>query len=374
MKVRSLPRATAVLLSAALGMGGIAVPAAASATPPPASHPTPSVPGADHTGPRFDASLLSACTGTDPIVCTFDELAPGDYDVSVLLGTDAADSSTEVLAESRRLMLASVPVAQGERERRAFTVNVRDPEGQQNQPVGTGTPGLTLTFAGDAPALAAIGITPASPRTRQLFLFGDSTVTDQEIQPYAGWGQRLAAHLGVGVSVVNHSGSGESTISMLAKPELFDAAEAQLGPGDVALIQLAHNDKTTSAEQYRANLTEMIQRIRARAATPVLVTPIVRLRFTDGVINPIGLIVTDQADLPAEMRSVATSLQVPLIDLTERSRVLVESLGPVEAEPIYLVRINGDRTHTSDHGAGVYADIVAEELRGLGLVPASRWR
>lgn len=374
MKGNSFSRAAAVLLSAAFLTSGVAAPAAASGALPPAPTPRPWGQGSDHAGPRLDGELLSACSGSNPIVCTFDDLAPGDYDVSVLLGTDSAGSSTEVLSESRRLMLASVPVAQGERERRAFTVSVRDPEGQQNQPVGTGTPGLTLTFAGDAPALAGIGIAPAGPRTRQLFLFGDSTVTDQEMQPYAGWGQRLPAHLGLGVSVVNHSGSGESTVSMLAKPELFDAAEAQLSRGDVALIQLAHNDKTTTAEQYRANLTEMIQRIRARGATPVLVTPIVRLRFTDGVINPVGLIVTDQADLPAEMRSVAASLQVPLIDLTARSRVLVESLGPVEAEPIYLVRINGDRTHTSEHGAGVYAGIVAEELRGLGLLPESRWR
>lgn len=364
MKERSLPRAAAALLSAALLATAIAVPTAASASPQ----------GHHHGGPHIDPGLLSACTGTDPVVCTFSDLAPGDYDVSVLLGTDAADSNTEVFAESRRLMLTAVPVAQGDRERRSFTVNVRDPEGQQNQPVGTGTPGLTLTFAGDAPALAGIGLNPASPRTKQLFLVGDSTVTDQEVEPYAGWGQRLPSHLDLGVSVVNHSGSGESTVSTLSKPELFDALEPQISPGDVVLIQLAHNDKTTTAEQYRANLTEMIQRIRTRGGAPVLVTPLVRLRFTDGVINPVGLIVTDQADLPAEMRAVSTSLQVPLIDLTERSRVLVESLGPVESEPIYLVRVNGDRTHTSDYGAGVYAGIVAEELQNLHLLPASRWR
>ncbi len=117
-----------------------------------------------------------------------------------------------------------------------------------------------------------------------------------------------------------------------------------------------------------------MERVRARGATPVMVTPIVRLRFTNGVINPVGLIVTDLADLPAEMRAVAALLDVPLIDLTERSRALVESLGPVASEPLYLIRVNGDRTHTSEYGAGVYADIVAADLQGLGLIPPHLWR
>ncbi len=356
--------ALTLALSAALIAGALAAPTIAQAAPP----------GLDQAGPRIDPALLASCAGENPVVCTFGDLAPGSYDVTVDLGSDAAAASTEVYAESRRLMLAAVETAAGDRTRKSFTVDVRDPEGQQNQPVGTGTPGLTLTFAGTAPAVAGIGIRQTLPRTRQVALIGDSTVTDQETWPYTGWGQRLPAHFGLGVSVVNHSGSGESTVSVLAKPELFDALEPQLGDGDLALIQLAHNDKTTTAEQYRANLTEIVDRVRARGATPVLVTPIVRLRFTNGVINPVGLIVTDQADLPAEMRAVATQLEVPLIDLTERSRALVESLGPVASEPIYLIRINGDRTHTSEYGAGVYADIVAEELQKLDLLPGAAWR
>ncbi|MBD3943602.1 hypothetical protein IF188_18070 [Microbacterium sp. NEAU-LLC] len=42
-----------------------------------------------------------------------------------------------------------------------------------------------------------------------------------------------------------------------------------------------------------------------------------------------------------------------------------------ESEPIYLIRIYGDRTHTSEYGAGVYAGIVADELRRLDLLPTS---
>lgn len=355
-------RAVAIALGATLASGLALAPHPAQAHDRAASH--------DLSG----SALLSHCEGDSPIVCTFPGLDVGDYDVTVVLGDGDEATDTEVFAESRRLMLESVVADAGEFERRSFTVNVRDPEGQQNQPVGTGDPGLTLTFSGTTPGIERITITPASRRTQLIALVGDSTVTDQETWPYTGWGQRLPAYFDRGVSVVNHSGSGESTVSQLEKPEMFDALETRLRRGDVVLIQLAHNDKTTTAEQYRANLGEMIDRVRARGATPVLVTPIVRHRFENGQLTPTGLIVTDLADLPAEMRRVADEKEVPLIDLTARSEELVESLGPVDSEPIYLVRINGDRTHTSEYGASVYAGVVAEELRGLGLVDERGWR
>ncbi|MEU2200112.1 GDSL-type esterase/lipase family protein [Isoptericola sp. NPDC019482] len=324
-------------------------------------------------GPRPDAALLERCTGTDPVVCTYPDLPPGHYDVTVMLGDRHGTASTQVQAEARRLMVDTVDTADGELARRTFTVNVRDPESQQNQPAGEGTPGLTLTFTGDAPRVAGIGIRGADERTPRLALLGDSTVTDQGGAPYTGWGQRLPAHFGLGVSVVNHSGSGESTVSVLAKPEMFDALLPQLRPGDVALVQLAHNDKATTAEQYRANLTEIVERVRATGATPVLVTPIVRLRFDGDQLNPTGLIETAAGSLPQHVRDVAVDLDADLIDLTALSEELVEGLGPVDAQPIYLIRENGDRTHTSWYGAGVYADLVAGELRRLGLVPERYW-
>ncbi|WP_460796846.1 rhamnogalacturonan acetylesterase [Microbacterium sp. GXF0217] len=309
---------------------------------------------------------LRQCEGTAPIVCTYPDLAPGSYDVTVRI-----DAGTEVYAEARRLLRA----ADADGGRSSFTVNVRTPEGQQNNFSGApGTPGLTLTFTGEAPSVDSIRITPANRATVRLALLGDSTVTDQENPPYTGWGQRLPDHFGRGVSVINHSGSGESTVSMLSKPEMFDALLPQLRRGDVALIQLAHNDKETTAEQYRANLTEMVTRIRQTGAEPVLVTPIVRHRFSGAELNSTGLIVTGLADLPAEMRTVAADLEVPLIDLTAETEALVEGLGPVDAEPLYLIRINGDRTHTSEYGATVYAGIVAEKLHGLGLIPERLWR
>jgi len=298
-----------------------------------------------------------------PTTYTYD-VPPGDYDVKVVLGNK--QEPAEVLAEARRLM-----VSNSSDHVLRFTVNVRDPEGQQNGFGGPGTPGLQLSV----PGAERITVTPASRRTQRLFLAGDSTVTDQETAPYTGWGQRLPRHFRQGLSVVNHSGSGESSGSFLEKPELWSAMRPQLRPGDVVLVQFGHNDKQTTAEQFRANLTEIVSGIRSTGATPVLVTPIVRRWFTGTKLNSTGLIVNGLGvDLPAEMRSVAASECTQLIDLTARTQAVVEGLGPEEAKALYLTREKRDDTHTSEYGATVFSDLVATDLRGFGLVNNRYWR
>jgi len=325
--------------------------------------------------PHPTPSVVQSCTGSAPITCTVD-VPPGDYDVTVMLGDRERAASTSVEAESRRMMVEETATDPGEQLRRTFTVNVRAQEGQQNDHgIGRGSPGLTLTFTGDAPAVQAIGIAAAPEDGRRIVLLGDSTVADQERAPYTGWGQVLPTSFRHGVSVVNHSGSGESTSSVLADPRMWPALEQQLTDRDTVLIQLAHNDKTISAEDYRANLATLVDGVRATGATPVLVTPIVRHRFDrDGQLTPTGLIATAEAgDLPQHIREVAAENQVPLIDLTARSEELVEGLGQVDSETLYLIRENGDRTHTSELGATAYAGLVAEELETLGLVSPQFW-
>lgn len=155
---------------------------------------------------------------------------------------------------------------------------------------------------------------------------------------------------------------------------MWAAMQPQLRPGDVALVQFGHNDKQTTAEQFRANLTEIVRGIRATGARPVLVTPIVRRWFTGSTLNSTGLIVNGLGvDLPAEMRSVAATEAVPLIDLTARSRAVVEGLGPEQAKALYLTREKRDDTHTSEYGATVYADLVAAGLRELDLISDRYW-
>jgi lysophospholipase L1-like esterase len=334
---------TAVLLAVALGATLTATPARAD-------------------GGRSPG--LANCTTT---ACHFD-VPPGTYDVTVRLGGETA-SSTSITGETRRALLPETAVPAGERLTRSFTVNVRTPEGEPTGP--DGDPGLDLTLGGSAPALAGIRVTPAR-HARQIILIGDSTVCDQPADPYSGWGQQLPQYLRKGLSVANYADSGESTVTYLQNPRLWATVRPLIRPGDLVLVQLAHNDTTTDEATYRAGLETLVAGIRDRGGEPVLVTPVVRRWFNaDGTLdNGTALLVNGLGvDLPAVIRSVAATEDVPLIDLTARTKALVESLGPEGSKAIYLYNEKRDNTHTSVHGATVYAGLVRDGLLARHLVP-----
>lgn len=334
----------AVLAALTLGAGVIAVPAQA------------------HGGQR--PLGRENCTTT---ACHFD-VAPGTYDVLVLLGGDA-ESSTSIAGETRRSLLPETAVPAGERVARSFTVNVRTPEGEPTGPEGT--LGLDLVLGGSAPALADIKVTPAR-HARQIFLVGDSTVCDQPGDPYSGWGQQLPQYLRKGVSVANYADSGESTVTYLGNPQLWATVQPEIRRGDLVLIQLAHNDKTTDEATYRANLETLVAGVREKGGSPVLVTPIVRRWFnSDGTLNnDIALLVNGLGvNHPEVVRSVAAAEDVPLIDLTAKTKAIVESLGVEGSKALYLYNEKRDNTHTSAHGATVYAGLVRDELVARHLVP-----
>ncbi|WP_149826111.1 rhamnogalacturonan acetylesterase [Streptomyces tailanensis] len=326
------------------------------------------VPAQAHQG-RPTKLGLENCTAN---ACHFD-VAPGTYDVTVRLGGDGA-ANTRVTGESRRSLLPETATAAGERVTRSFTVDVRTPEGE---PTGAdGTPGLDLVIGGSAPALADISVTPAR-RARQIFLVGDSTVCDQPGDPYSGWGQQLPQYLRKGISVANYADSGESTVSYLADSRLWATVQPRVRPGDLVLIQLAHNDKQTDEATYRANLETLVAGAREKGGRPVLVTPIVRRWFSaDGTLNNNTALLVNGlgVDHPAVTRSVAAAHDVPLIDLTAKTKALVESLGTEGSKALYLYNEKRDNTHTSVHGATVYADLVRDELVAQGLVPEGKIR
>jgi len=317
-----------------------------------------------HAGTPASAPGIGNCTAG---ACHFD-VPPGAYDVKVLLGGDTA-SGTRITGETRRALLPETAVPAGERVARSFTMDVRTPEGEPTGPAGTA--GLDLVIGGSAPALADIRVTPAR-RARQIFLVGDSTVCDQPGAPYAGWGQQLPQYLRRGLSVANHADSGESTVTYRQNPQLWATVEPRVRPGDLVLIQLAHNDKTTDAATYRANLEALVDGVRVKGGEAVLVTPIVRRWFSsDGTLNNNTALLVNGlgVDHPAVIRSVAADRRAPLIDLTAKTKAVVESLGVEASKALYLSNEKRDNTHTSVHGATVYAGLVRDELLAQHLVP-----
>ncbi|MEV0569475.1 GDSL-type esterase/lipase family protein [Dactylosporangium sp. NPDC050588] len=309
------------------------------------------------------------CTGSSPIVCHYG-VAPGNYTVTAWIGDSAGAGNTSMSVEARRRILPAVSTAAGTITRHQFTVNVRQPEGQPTGQGGTGNPGLDITFAGAAPRLSGLTIQQAA-NPLAVYLACDSTVCDQPAAPYPGWGQILPTHVTPGTVVANYADSGESSGSFLGNAALFPALKSRIRAGDLVLIQFGHNDKSTTAAAFRSNLTSMINQVRERGGVPVLVTPPVRRLFSGGQLTGTALHVNGAgANLPAEMRSLGSALNVPVIDLTAKSEALVESLGEAGSAALYLrASVDGvtDNTHFSEYGAGRMADLVVQGMRERNL-------
>jgi lysophospholipase L1-like esterase len=81
-------------------------------------------------------------------------------------------------------------------------------------------------------------------------------------------------------------------------------------------------------------------------------------------------------DLPAAMKEVAAAQKVQLIDLTTKSKNLVESLGPTASQKIYLTAASDgvtDNTHFSEYGATQLAGLVLQGINELKITPITNY-
>ncbi len=301
--------------------------------------------------------------------------APGDYEVTVALrGTGA---SAAIWAEDRRLMTAPIALKVGETRTAKVIVNVRNPYLVQAEQDATRGPkvGLRgtedkdfnwddqLTIRVTGGELTGFEIAPVN--ARRILLAGDSTVTDQSGADYASWGQMLPRFLDATLSVANHARSGETMKSFVTSLR-WDKLLSELRAGDVVLIQFGHNDekkqwpRTYAAADgaYPAWLSAFVADVRQHGGHPVLVTPVARRAFRDGKIE------NTHAGYDAAVRSVARQLNVPLIDLTEKTTRMYEALGP-EVSPLAFGKNGKDKTHHNAYGAYTIACYVAHDLTAM---------
>ena len=214
----------------------------------------------------------------------------------------------------------------------------------------------------------------------RIFVCGDSTAAsyNPEETRMVGWGQLLGDYL-PGTDVVNLSMAGRSTKTFLAEGRLEPAGQAD--PGDLVLIQFAHNDENEKKpERYTApwteftdNLKYFIRFAREHGAVPVLLTPICRRIWQDGKLQP------THGEYPAAMRAVAEETDVPLIDLYTESFRIVEAMGEEGSKALFMHFAPGedpaypdgleDNAHTKRAGAERFAEAAAQGLKELGLVP-----
>ena len=213
----------------------------------------------------------------------------------------------------------------------------------------------------------------------KIYICGDSTAATYALAeaPITGWGQILGDFVG-NVSVENRAMCGRSTKSFLSEGRL-QRIETEIQPGDLLLIQFAHNDEsplvwrhTDSWTSFYHNLEIFVDTAILHQAQPVLLTPICRRFWRDGALIP------SHDDYPDVIRMLAAQRRVPLIDMYEKSENLVRSLGGEESRKLYMHLEKGvypaypdgsaDDTHTQRAGAETYARMVADELKRYGLI------
>ncbi|MFE6893164.1 rhamnogalacturonan acetylesterase [Streptomyces sp. NPDC057694] len=237
----------------------------------------------------------------------------------------------------------------------------------------------TLAALAALPLAAAVA-SPAAARShpahrRTLFIAGDSTAAQKyaDAAPESGWGTALPFFLSDRIRVANHAVNGRSSRSFADEGRL-DAILAAIRPGDVLLVQFAHNDEksadparyTEPWSTYQQYLRRYLDGARAQGARPVLATPVERRKFdADGNALP------THGDYPAAMRALAKEEGVALLDVQARSIALWQRLG-VEETKVYFnwTATEQDNTHSNPPGAIAVARLVARELAHARVLPA----
>jgi len=199
-----------------------------------------------------------------------------------------------------------------------------------------------------------------------IFYAGDSTVQFNCIDTYpqTGLGQVLPRFLKEIYPVSNHGKNGRSTKSFIDEGRL-DVISGEISEGDFLFIQFGHNDEKESDStrytraffEYKDNLKKFINCARKAKAFPILITPIERCHFKDGILYE-GL----HDDYVMAMKEVADSEKVPCIDLYSVTRKIMSELGEDESLKFYMP----DGTHLTVEGAIRYARFIADGLRRLG--------
>jgi len=336
------------------------------------------VTGIDRKG--NDALLSDFLTSDNPFYFEVD-LPEGNYRVKLYLGDSKGQSVNTVKAESRRLMLENIATENGNTITAFFDVNLRTPRIDDSTQIKLKTRELnylnwdhklTIEFGDKRPCIAGIEIFRLDS-VPVIFLAGNSTVTDQEDEPWASWGQMFPRFLKPGVVVANFAESGESLRSFKGERRL-EKIISLMKPGDFLFIEFAHNDQKKGGSfvepftTYTDEVNYFINKTLEKGGKPVLVTSMHRRNFDEA-----GRIINTLETYPDAMRKIASEKGLPLIDLNAMSKVLYETLGVEKSKLAFVHYPAGtfprqekelaDNTHFSNYGAYQLAKCVVQSIR-----------
>jgi len=290
-------------------------------------------------------------------------LPQGNYEVTFILGDGENESETTVWAENRKLMLDRITLAGGVFSRQtvslrrmetrsmdgSVTMSIKDREKDYR----TWDKKLTFVISGKAPAVAGIEI-KRNDNVTTLWLCGNSTVVDQIMAPWAGWGQMAPGFFKSSLAIANYAESGLTASGFYSMKRLAKIL-AEVKKGDFVTVQFAHNDQKNQNDvnNYEAILTKYANEIKAKGAIPLFVTSTARQNETDPK--------TAVGGLPERMRTLGKKLGVTVLDLNQHSITLGKALGG-NKEKMYMYTAS-DKTHFCEYGAYELARANIEEIK-----------
>ena len=348
-------------------------------------------------GQTKNALLTDYITSAKPFYFSV-KLPEGNYDVKVIVGDPSGTSAATIRAECRRLMIGNVGTGKGKFATLNFTVHVKDSLiRNENKEVVSKVRlkerevgylhwdnKLTLEFNGGAPKICAVEITPNTKATT-VFLAGNSTVVDQDKEPWAAWGQMIPSFFQAKkIAVANYAESGEALNSFRSAKRL-EKILSLMKKGDYLFIEFGHNDMKQKGEgvgaftTYKKELLRYIADVKAKGGIPVLVTSMHRRSFdsTGHIINTFG-------DYPEAVRQAAKETNTALIDLNAMSKTLYEAWGPVESLKAFVHypantfpgqdKKLEDNTHFNTYGAWQIAKCIVNGIKEAKLGIAASLR
>lgn len=325
------------------------------------------------------------CTSDKPFYFSV-KLPEGNYDVKITMGDMKDTAITTVRTESRRLMLERIKINPGTFETRVFTVNIRVPEIAGTSDKVKLKPReltkldwdnkLTFEFNDKRPCIHSIEITKNTSAVT-VYLAGNSTVVDQDDEPWASWGQMIPRFFKQGLVISNQAESGLSLGSFLGSNRL-EKVLSTMKKGDYLFIEFGHNDQKEKGpndgayKSYTERLIRYIKEVKEKGGIPVVVTPANRRSFDEN-----GKITNSLGDYPDAARKVAQEQNVALIDLNAMTKIFYETLGPDLSKKAFVIypantwpgqtQAFNDNTHFNSYGAYELSKLIIEGIRANHL-------
>jgi lysophospholipase L1-like esterase len=335
-------------------------------------------------GYGYDLQPLPEANSKSPFYFSVD-LPDGNYRITATIGSKKSSGETTVRGESRRLFFENVKTKKGELKNCVFVINKRNVHISPTEDVRikprersklNWDDKLTIELNGDAPLLSELTI-ERDDNVPTVFLCGNSTVVDQDNEPWASWGQMIPRFFDEGISFANYAESGESANTFISAGRLKKLL-TQVKAGDYIFMEFGHNDQKQKGPgkgayySFATSLKTFIDEARAKGAFPVLVTPTQRRSFDDN-----GKIVDTHENYPEAMKWVAQRENVPVIELNEMTRTLYEAMGIEGSKRAFVHYPAGsypgqdkpfaDNTHFNPYGAYQIAKCIIEGMKSIGL-------